>query len=180
MKRDRMCEHGTIEKGYSLELTYENKKQAGGGTVKATVEKKASFSYGCRMGDHDPDFWVNVLNFQRESEKIIKLSRKLMKAGTHIKLTFIASAYEDTPEYEDFDMFGKHKTTIKQVYFNEWDFDSVTAFPEGGMEQNAEDSEGGIYFTPDTRYTREGSDIWVTWQDGFIKSLAENGWAEHE
>lgn len=180
MKKETMCKYGTIHKCYSLELTYENCKRTGGGVVTAKVEKKANFSCGCRMGDHDPDFWKNVLDFQRESEKIIKLSRKLMKAGTNIKLTFIASAYEDTPEYEENTIFGKHKTTIKQVYYNEWNFDSITAFPEGGIEQNAEDGEGGIYFSPDTRYTREGSDIWVTWQDGFIKSLAENGWAEHE
>ena len=179
MKKENMCEYGTVEKCYALELTYENNKRTGGGSVTAKVEKKASLSCGCSNGEFDPDFWQKILDFQRESEKILKLSRKLMKNGTHIKLTYIVSAYENTPEHEEPSLFGAHKTTINQVYFNEWNFDSLATFPTGGMEEEAENPEGGIYFTPDTRYTREGSDIWVTWQDGFIKSLAENGWAEH-
>lgn len=180
MKKDRICEHGTISKDYSLVLEYENIKRREGSTISAKVEKKAHFEYGFRFGEHDPDFWKHVLDFQRESEKIIKLARKLMKAGTNIKLTFTASGYEDTPERMEPSMFGPHKTTINQVYFNEWHYDSAGAFPEGGMEANAEDRDGGIYLTPDTRYTREGSDIWVTWADGFIGSLVENGWCEHE
>ena len=182
MKKEAMNVYGSMEKSYSLTLTYENVKRTAGGTTTAKVEKEARLSYGCRPKDMNPEFWANILAFQNDAEKILRLARKLMKKEIHVVLEFSVSVYENTEKHKEWTQFGEHETTINQVSFNLWKFDSREQYNTDpcGMVDNAEDGEGGgVYLSPDTRYTRENSDIWVTWSDGFIKSLAESGY-EHE
>lgn len=178
MKKQRMCDTGSISKNYSLGLTYENHKRHNGATTEAKVEHTASLSidFHFNSSGFDPDFWENVLNFQRESNKIIQLARRLMREGTNVNIEYIVSAYEHTPEYTEQTLFGPHKTTLNQVSFNRWYLDSSKHFEgEGQMSDSTEGEDAGFYLYADEQYTRAETAIWVDYKIGFTRSLVEHG-----
>ena len=185
MRKDRLYTVGDTDKNYELTLIYENNKNRNGGKVTAKVEKSARLEIGGHydsMG-FDPDFWVKVLDFQREADKIVKLARKLMKEGVNVEISYTVSGYEHTAEREVVGMFGKEKTTLNQISFNQWTFSSLKEYENSyDMEQNAKDGEnGGFYLSPDVRYTDESKAIWISWRGSFVQNLVEFGsYAEHE
>lgn len=173
-----MCDTGSISKSYSLGLTYENRKRSNGATTEAKVEHTASLSidFHFNSSGYDPDFWTNVLNFQRESEKIIRLARRLMSEGTNVEVEYIVSVYENTPEYLEPTPFGPHKTTLNQLSFNRWFLDSRQHFEgEGQMVESTEGEDAGFFLYADEKYTRAESAIWVDYKMGFTRSLVEHG-----
>lgn len=173
-----MCDTGSISKSYSLGLTYENHKRRNGATTEAKVEHTASLSidFHFNSSGYDSDFWENVLNFQRESNKIIQLARRLMREGTNVNVEYIVSVYEHTPEYLEPTPFGPHKTTLNQLSFNHWFLDSRQHFEgEGQMAESTEGEDAGFFLYADEKYTRAESAIWVDYKMGFTRSLVEHG-----
>lgn len=173
-----MCETGSIAKDYRLELTYETCKRRNGATTEAKVQHstKLSIDFHFNSSGFDPDFWENVLNFQRESEKIIRLARRLMSEGTNVNAEYIVSVYEHTPEYTEPTLFGPHKTTLNQVSFNRWFLDSRQHYDcEAAMIESTEGEDAGFFLQPDEKYTRAKAAIWVDYKIGFIYSLVEHG-----
>ena len=114
----------------------------------------------------------NLLNFQKNANLLLKEIRKLLRAGTFLEVELIVSAYEDVEEHLEPTSFGPIRSCNHQIAFDRWVYSGNGHDGEGALE--LEDKEnGGLYLLPDTKYTEEHRDIFISWTEDILQGLAE-------
>lgn len=171
-QNDKKIKYGSISLGISVELAYSQYKNRNGQEIRVDVRKKASF-------DVDPKYiksecshtgiFSKLLEFQNGANKILRLTRKLLMEGNYVEFCVSTHSYEDVPEYEAVASCGSYKSTLNPLYYNEW------YYKGHGEDTDMSLEEGGLYLTPDTRYTEESHDMYIKWTDDIFSALGEAG-----
>lgn len=169
-------EHGTVSLAISMELEYTKRSVRAGQTISADVRKDVRLSIDprfMRFEDSHTDIFGKIVEFQNGANKLLREVRKLLTTGQYLKLSIITSGYEDVAEYTEYTQFGPHKSTTNQLFFNCWTYEGDGMTDGDGADLDAKD--GGIHLCPDTRYTDEMHDIWMSWKQDIFKTLEDAG-----
>ncbi len=172
MKHDKkQFEYGSVSLGVRMELVYNQHKIRSGQEILVEVRKTADLDINpkwMRFEDSHTGIFSKLLNFQNGANKILRQARKLLAEGTYIDLSVSTHAYEDVQEHMEYNRFGEVRSTLSTLFFNLWTY-------KGDGTDTDTSKDGGLYLTPDSRYTDERHDIWIDWGTDILKALNKAG-----
>lgn len=166
MNKKKTQKYGTVNQNYSLKLKYSRNTRENGIAGKETIERETELNVDpCRHGSL---FQIrSILDFQKGANAILKETKKVLAEGLFVEVELSVSAYEDVPEYLDPSAAGAIRSTVNQLSFDLWTFKGY------GDESHMDKEEGGLYLSPDTRYTDTCQDVFIMWKQDILEALSE-------
>lgn len=170
-ENNRKNKYGSISLQISAELTYTQNKHRNGQAIQAEVCKAAELKIDPKFmnfEDSHTNIFGQILDFQKGVNSMLRQIRELLMEGQYVEFTICTHGFEDVPEHEEYTALGFHKTSMNPLFSNMWSYK--------GNGQDADTSkDGGLYLSPDTRYTDKRHDIWMEWRKDIFEILKEAG-----
>lgn len=166
MKNKNQMEFGEVQESIWLMVEYDIHERRQSLRTDGKVTKTVSLDWG-RFSSGNGMSIGTVVDFQKEANALLQSVKELLADGTYVKVTLTKSAHENVPEYEVFNQFGSHMSSLVQLGFESWTFEG------NSLEEDPDDEGAGLYLRADIRYTNECWDMVLPWKQDILKSLAE-------